>query len=34
MKIWLEKEKALNIISEDEWNMLKDLEYPVGQETR
>lgn len=34
MKIWLEKEKALKIISEDEWNMLKDLEYPVGQETR
>lgn len=27
MKIWLEKEKALQIISEDEWNLLKNLEY-------
>lgn len=26
MKIWLEKEKALKIIPEEEWNMLKALE--------
>lgn len=30
MKIWLEKEKALKIIPQEELDMLKELEWPVG----
>lgn len=33
MKIWLEDEKALKIIPQEELDMLKELEWPVGADS-